>query len=98
MPEYLEDGSVIFSLQEIQQLHLYTDKVEILRSQFKTLKGQYALLKGMHTYCLLCRDGFEQDTIKLKKEVKRLEEQIMADQYSRFRRVLVEEDQLHTML
>jgi hypothetical protein len=98
MADYFEDGSVLLSFEEMQQLNHFTEKVGILKSQFEVLKNQHDLLKGLHTYCLLCKDGFEADNVKLQKQIEKLEKQIMADQYSRFRRVLVEEDQLHTML
>jgi hypothetical protein len=98
MADYFEDGSVLLSFEEMQQLDHFTAKVGILKSQFEVLKNQHDLLKGLHQYAILCKDAFEQDNIKLQKQIENLETQIKADQYSQFRRILVEEDQLHTML
>jgi hypothetical protein len=91
MVEFLAGGLVIMDNEEFGQLELFADKVEILKSQFEVLKDQHELLKSIHQYCVFCRDAFEVDNIKLVKQVKNLETQIMADQYARYHQVLIED-------
>ena len=89
MVEFLGSGLVILDTEEFEKLNLFADRVEILKSQFSTLKDQHELLKAVHRHSVFCRDGFEQDNIKLQKEVKHLKSQIMADQYARYHKVLI---------
>ena len=91
MVEFLSGGLVIMDAEEFQKLETFTARVEVLKEQFDTLKDQHNLLIAIHRYCVFCRDAFEKDNIKLQREVKHLEEQIMADQYARYHQVLIED-------
>ena len=79
-----EDGTVLLDPEEIQQLDKFSDKVGRLMDQFAVLTHQHEQLKSIHNYVLLCRDNFEAENIRLRRQIK-------ADQYAAYNRILTED-------
>ena len=87
MATCFQDGSVLLERDEMARLGRFVEQVEILMEQQKTLKG-------VLEYSNLCRDSFEEETIRLKREVENLRKQIKADQYAQFHRVMIQDKNL----
>lgn len=70
MAEFLSDGSVVLSLEEMMQLQGFTARAEALVLKYEDLKNQHRILKQCHEYSNMCRDAFEAENIKLREQLK----------------------------
>ncbi len=70
MPEYLDNGSVIFSKAEIQELNNFVDRIERTYQKYQDLKNQHEILTKCHSYAVFCRDAFEDENILLRTQLK----------------------------
>ena len=68
--EYLNDGSVVLNFQEVMVLDAFVKKVEVLKENFEALQDQFERLENIQAYTLTCRDAFEAENIRLRKQLE----------------------------
>ena len=69
------DGSVLYSNEECCLFNDVIDQAFLVDAKYRALKKEHDLLKGLHSYAILCRDSFEKENTLLKRQIK-------ADQYA----------------